>query len=57
MMLAGLPVPNDAVQELALLLRDVSREDLADRLDHALADDVKLLRAPSGRTCLLPISS
>jgi hypothetical protein len=43
MMPAGLPVPNDAVDELAILVRAVGADDLADRLDQALADDVKLL--------------
>ena len=40
MMLAGLPVPADAV---AALVRDAGADDLADRLERALADDVKLL--------------
>jgi hypothetical protein len=41
MMLAGLPT--DAVHELAGLVRYVGADDLADRLDRAVADDVKLL--------------
>ena len=41
-MLAGLPVTTDAVHELADLVRDVD-DDLADRLERAPADDVKLL--------------
>ena len=41
-MLAGLPVTTDAVHELADLVRDVD-DDLADRLERAIADEVKLL--------------
>ena len=54
MMLAGLPVPSDAVQELADLVRAAGVDDpsavppqewwsLADRLERALDDNVKLL--------------
>jgi hypothetical protein len=43
MMLAGIPVPPDATAALAALVRAAGAEDLADRLDRALADDVKLL--------------
>ena len=43
MMLAGLPVPPDAVQELADLVRVVGADELADRLERALGDEVKLL--------------
>ena len=43
MMLAGLPVPNDAVHEAADLVRDAGADDLADRLEHALETEVKLL--------------
>ncbi len=43
MMLAGVPVPADAVDELVALVRDVGADDLADRLERALADEVKLL--------------
>ena len=43
MMLAGLPIPNDAVAELAAIVRDAGADDLADRLERALADEVKLL--------------
>jgi hypothetical protein len=42
-MLASLPVPADAVDELADLVRDAGADDLADRLERALADEVKLL--------------
>ena len=38
MMLAGLPVPNDAVHELADLVRDLGGDELADRLKRALAE-------------------
>ena len=43
MMLAGLPVSDHAVADLAELVRGAGAEDLADRLDRALSDDVKLL--------------
>jgi N-acetylglutamate synthase-like GNAT family acetyltransferase len=43
MMLAGLPVPADDVAELAHLVRTAGADDLADRLERALGDDVKLL--------------
>ena len=42
-MLAGVPVPADAAAELATLVRTVGADELADRLDQALADDVSLL--------------
>jgi hypothetical protein len=42
-MLAGLPVPDDAVADLARLVRGARADDLADRLDRAVADEVKLL--------------
>ena len=42
-MLAGLPVPADAVDELAGLVRDAGAHDLADRLERAVADELKLL--------------
>ncbi len=65
MMLAGLPVPNDAVQELAVAVREAAElwrdlgqsgvvaDELADRLERALADEVKVLarRSTSGRSC------
>src|SRR5918995_6170062 len=54
MMLAGLPVPPDAVDELAALVRAASADDLAARLERALADDVKLLALTldeRGRLC------
>lgn len=35
MMLAGLPVPAEAVDELAALVRDLGASDLADRLQFA----------------------
>lgn len=43
MMLAGLPVPADAVDGLAELVRTAGADDVADRLERALADEVKLL--------------
>jgi hypothetical protein len=46
-MLAGLPVPVDAVEELAGLVRAAGADDLADRLDRAVADEVKLSRSRS----------
>jgi hypothetical protein len=42
-MLAGLPVPDDAVDELGTLVWSASANDLADRLDRAVADKVALL--------------
>jgi hypothetical protein len=43
MMLAGIPVPDNAVDGLAELVRAVGADELADRLEGALGDDVKLL--------------
>jgi hypothetical protein len=43
MMLAGLPVPDYAVEELADLVRAAGADDLADRLERGVADEVKLL--------------
>ncbi len=43
MMLAGLPVPPDAVDELAGLARHMGADDLAARLERAVADGVKLI--------------
>ena len=37
------PRPAEAVEELAALVRDVGGDDLADRLEQALDDEVKLL--------------
>ena len=42
-MLAGLPVPADATAELASIVRAAGADELADRLEQALADEVKLL--------------
>ena len=43
MMLAGVPVPAEALQELAYVVRVAGADELADRLKRALADEVKLL--------------
>jgi len=43
MMLAGLPVPDDAIEELAALVRIAGAVELANRLEQALDDKVKLL--------------
>ena len=43
MMLAGLPVPIEAVQELAYIVRIAGADELADRLKLALEHEVKLL--------------
>jgi hypothetical protein len=65
MMLAGLPVPNDPVRELVDLVREagelwrdigqsgVVANKLADRLERAVEDDVKLLALTldEGRSC------
>ena len=40
MMLAGVPVQADAVAELADIVRTTGADDLADRLERALDDDV-----------------
>ena len=42
-MLAGLPVPDDAVADLAQLVRFEGADDLAGRLERALAYDARLL--------------
>jgi hypothetical protein len=41
MILACPPVPPDAVEELAALVREVGGDDLADRLERAVDDGVK----------------
>lgn len=43
MMLAGLPVPAEAVDDLAILVRSIGGDDMADRLERAIDDEVKLL--------------
>jgi hypothetical protein len=43
MMLAGVPVPVEAVAELASTVRATGADQLADRLDQALGDGVPLL--------------
>jgi len=42
-MLAGVPVPDATAAELASIVRAVGAEELADRLEQAVDDDVKLL--------------
>lgn len=42
-MVAGLPVPDDAVDGLAELVHAIGGDDLADRLERAAADQVALL--------------
>ncbi len=42
-MLAGLPVPATATAELADMVRTAGADELADRLERALEDDVKLI--------------
>jgi hypothetical protein len=37
------PVPNDAVEDLAGLVRAAGADELADRLERAVTEDVKLL--------------
>jgi glycosyltransferase A (GT-A) superfamily protein (DUF2064 family) len=41
--LAGLPVPADGIRELAAFVRASGGDELADRLERARADEVKLL--------------
>jgi hypothetical protein len=43
MMLAGVPVLADAVAKLADMVRAADADELADRLEQALDDDVALL--------------
>ena len=42
-MLAGVPVSVDATAELAGIIHAAGAEELADRLERTLADEVKLL--------------
>jgi len=42
-MLAGVPVLSEAVSELAGTVRTIGADELADRLEVALSDEVKLL--------------
>jgi hypothetical protein len=57
MMLAGLPVPADAIDELAALIRDTGADELADRLEQALVNVCDwcgagfVPRAPNQRFC------
>ena len=53
MMLAGLPVPADAIDELAALVRNTGADELADRLEQALVDEVKLLALSLDERALL----
>jgi len=53
MMLAGLPVPNDAVDKLAELVRAIGGDDLADRLDRPLTDGVKLIALTLGERAVM----
>lgn len=53
-MLAGLPVPDDAIEDLAALARDGGEGELADRLEQALVDEVKLLAlSPNERALMI----
>ena len=54
MMLAGLPVPTEAVEKLAALVRAAGADELAERLELALVDEVKLLALSlDGRALML----
>ena len=53
MMLAGLPVPDDAIDGLAALVRTTGADDLADRLERAVADGVKLIALTLDERALL----
>ena len=54
MMLAGLPVPDHAVEGLAELVRAAgAADDLADRLDRALTDGVKLIALTLGERAVM----
>jgi hypothetical protein len=46
-MLAGVPVHAEAVADLVGAVRAIGADELADRLERALDDDVKLLRSRS----------
>ena len=52
-MLAGLPVPNDAVRELAGIVWDFGAIELADRLERAVETEVKLLALTIDERALL----
>jgi hypothetical protein len=43
MMLAGIPLPPPAIAELASMVRAIGADELADRLERAVQDDVKIL--------------
>ena len=53
MMLAGLPVPTDAVEGLAALVRVAGAAELADRLERALDNEAKLLALSLDERALL----
>ncbi len=53
MMLAGVPVLVDAVAELADTVRTAGADELADRLEQALDDDVKLLALTIGARAII----
>ena len=57
MILAGLPVPDTATAELAGIVRAAGADELADRLDKALADDVSLLALTIDERAIFPASS
>jgi hypothetical protein len=42
-MLAGIPVPVDSVADLATIVRTAGADEVADRLEHALTDNVRIL--------------
>ena len=54
MMLAGVAVPEDAVAELGNTVRAIGADDLADRLDRALDDGVKLLALTIDERAIIP---
>ena len=53
MMLAGLPVPAEVVEQLAFLARLAGADELADRLELALDNQVKLLALSLDERALL----
>jgi len=53
MMLAGLPVSDNAVDGFAELVRAAGAADLADRLERAVADQVKLIALTINERALL----
>ena len=52
-MLAGIPVPTTATAELAGIVRMAGADELADRLERAISDEVKLLALTIGERAVI----